>query len=56
MKYFMGADAPPLNLLSLGFTMFLITAIPVGIGMVARSKIRIITDSFEPTATRISIV
>ena len=56
MKYFMGADAPPLNLLSLGLTMFLITAIPVGIGMVVRSKFRIIADSFESTATKISTV
>ena len=56
MKHFMGADAPPLNLLSLGLTMFLITAIPVGIGMVVRLKFRIITDSYESTATKISTV
>ena len=56
MKHFMGADAPPLDLLSLGLTMFLITAIPVGIGMVVRFKFRIITDSYEPTATKISTV
>lgn len=56
MKHFMGADAPRLNLLSLGLTMFLITAIPVGIGMVVRSKFRIIADSFESTATKISTV
>ena len=56
MKHFMGSDAPPLNLLSLGLTMFLITAIPVGIGMAVRSRFRIITDSFESTATKISTV
>ena len=56
MKYFMGADAPPLNLISLGLTMFLITAIPVGIGMAVRSNFRIIADSFESTATKISTV
>ena len=56
MNHFMGADAPPLNLLSLGLTMFLITAIPVGIGMAVRFKFRIITDSFESTATKISTV
>ena len=56
MNHFMGADAPPLNLLSLGLTMFLITTIPVGIGMVVRSKFRIIADSFESTATKISTV
>ena len=56
MKYFMGADAPPLNLLFLGFTMFLITALPVGIGLSVRSKYRTFADSFEATATRISII
>ena len=56
MKHFMGSDAPPLNLLSLGLTMFLITAIPVGIGMAVRSRFRIITDSFESSATKISTV
>ena len=56
MKHFMGADAPTLNLISLGLTMFLITAIPVGIGMVVRFKFRIIADSFESTATKISTV
>ena len=30
MNHFMGADAPPLNILSLGLTMFFITAVPVG--------------------------
>ena len=56
MKYFMGADAPPLNLLSLGFTMFLITALPVGIGLSVRTKYRAFADSFEATATKISII
>ena len=56
MKHFMGADAPQLNLLSLGLTMFLITAIPVGTGMTVRSKFKIITDSFESTSTKISTV
>ena len=56
MKHFMGSDAPPLNLLSLGLTMFLITAIPVGIGMAVRFKFKIIIDSFESTATKISTV
>ena len=56
MKYFMGADAPPLNLLTLGFTMFLITALPVGIGLSVRSKYRTFADSFEAIATKISTI
>ena len=54
MNHFMGAEAPPLNLLSLGLTMFCITAVPVGIGMVVRSKNRPYADMFEVTATKIS--
>ena len=54
MNHFMGAEAPPLNLLSLGLTMFCITAVPVGIGMVARSKNKSFADMFEVTATKIS--
>ena len=54
MNHFMGAEAPPLNLLSLGLTMFCITAVPVGIGMVVRSKNTPFADMFEITATKIS--
>ena len=54
MNHFMGAEAPPLNLLSLGLTMFFITAVPVGIGMVVRSKNTPYADMFEVTATKIS--
>ena len=54
MNHFMGAEAPPLNLLSLGLTMFFITAVPVGIGMVIRSKKKPFADMFEVTATKIS--
>ena len=54
MNHFMGAEAPPLNILSLGLTMFCITAVPVGIGMVVRSKNKSFADIFEVTATKIS--
>ena len=56
MNHFMGADAPPLNILSLGLTMFFITAVPVGIGMLVRSKKKSFADTFDPTAPRISTV
>ena len=56
MNHFMGADAPPLNILSLGLTMFFITAVPVGIGMLVRSKKKSFANTFDPTATRISTV
>jgi len=54
MKHFMGAEAPTINLLSLGFTMFLVTAIPVGIGLLVRYKSKNFANSFEVTATKIS--
>ena len=56
MNHFMGSEAPPLNILSLGLTMFFITAVPVGIGMLVRSKNKHFADSFEGTATKISTV
>ncbi|GIS55168.1 hypothetical protein Ct9H90mP29_22100 [bacterium] len=56
MGHFMGAEAPPMNLVSLGLTMFLITALPVGIGLIVRSKNRTFADSFEITATKISTI
>ena len=56
MNYFMGAEVPPLNLVSLGLTMFMITALPVGIGLIVRSRNRTFADSFEVIATKISTV
>ena len=56
MGHFMGAEAPPMNLVSLGLTMFLITALPVGIGLIVRSKNRTFADLFEITATKISTI
>ena len=54
MKYFMGTEAPPFNLFSLGFTMFLVTTIPVGFGLWVRYKNKNFADSFEVVATKIS--
>jgi len=54
MQHFMGAEAPPINILSLGITMCLITAIPVGIGLLMHTKFQVFAKSFEPTASKIS--
>jgi len=56
MQHFMGAEAPPINLVSLGLTMFLVTAIPVAIGLLVRLKSKNFADRFESTATSISTV
>ena len=44
MKYFIGAEAPALNILSLGLTMFFITAIPVCLGLFVRKKKKYFAD------------
>ena len=56
MQYFMGKEAPPINLISLGFTMFLVTAIPVSIGLLVRYKSKTFADTFESIATKISTI
>jgi len=56
MQYFMGKETPPINLVSLGLTMFLVTAIPVAIGLLVRFKSKNFADTFETTATSISTI
>jgi len=56
MNHFMGIEAPPLNLISLGFTMFFVTAIPVCVGLLVRVKNKSFADNFEIIATKISTI
>ena len=56
MKSFMGQEAPDVNILSLGLTMFFITAVPVGIGLLIREKNKYFADKFEPKASKISTI
>ena len=56
MKSFMGLEAPDVNILSLGLTMFFITAVPVGIGLLIREKNKYYADKFEPKASKISTI
>ena len=56
MKSFMGLEAPGINILSLGLTMFFITAVPVGIGLLIREKNKYYADKFEPKASKISTI
>ena len=56
MKSFMGLEAPDVNILSLGLTMFFITAVPVGVGLLIREKNRYYADKFEPKASKISTI
>ena len=56
MKSFMGLEAPYINILSLGLTMFFITAVPVGIGLLIREKNKYYADKLEPKASKISTI
>ena len=56
MKSFMGLEAPDINILSLGLTMFFITAVPVGIGLLIREKNKYYADKLEPKASKISTI
>ena len=56
MKSFMGLEARDINILSLGLTMFFITAVPVGIGLLIREKNKYYADKLEPKASKISTI
>jgi len=56
IQYFMGSSAPEINVVSLGVTMFLITAIPVALGLWVHHKAADFTRSFEPKASKISSI
>ena len=52
--HFMGSDAPSINIFTLGITMFVITTIPVTLGLYINAKYRDIANSFSPIANKIS--
>ena len=54
MQYFMGSVAPTINILSLGLTMFIITTVPVSIGLYLNTKHYYSIVSFIPFANKIS--
>ena len=54
VKYFMGSNAPSINILSLGMTMFVITTIPVIIGLYINTNYKNMAHSFGPIANKVS--
>ena len=56
ISHFMGSAAPDISVLSLGISMFVITAIPVIIGLLIHHKAKNFTTKFEPIASKISAI
>lgn len=56
VAHFMGADAPEISVTSLAVTMFLITALPVLLGMGIRRMAPGFADRFEPVLLKIATV
>ncbi len=56
LQYFMGADAPPINIISLGITMFAITTIPVCLGLYVNTQYNSFSLNFSPISNKISSV
>ncbi len=54
VTYFMGANAPSINILKLGLTMFIITTMPVSIGLYVNAKYESLSISLEPITNKIS--
>ena len=54
MDHFMGEAAPEIDILSLGVTMFMLTALPVTVGMLMRRYSPERTDKIEPGASKLA--
>ena len=54
MDHFMGEAAPDIDILSLGVTMFMLTALPVTVGMLMRRYSPDRTDKIEPGASKLA--
>ena len=54
VRYFMGSEAPPVSVRALGITMFLLTAVPVGLGMLVTRLAPGPTERIAPWLNRIT--
>ncbi|MEL6423905.1 MAG: bile acid:sodium symporter [Pseudomonadota bacterium] len=54
--YFMGLDAPDVNTTSLGISMFLIAAVPVGIGVALNHLAPRVAAAIEPIFAKLAVV
>jgi BASS family bile acid:Na+ symporter len=56
VNHFMGEDAPPVDMTMVGLMMFLITAVPVAIGMVLTAKSPALVEKIAPGVSRAAVV
>lgn len=54
--HFMGDDVPPVDVTKLGVTMFLITALPVALGMVLTAKFPALVEKFSQGVSRVALM
>ena len=54
MQYFLASSAPEINILTLGLTMFLVTTLPVILGLFVNTKYNDFSVSFLPIASKVS--
>ena len=56
IEYFMGTEAPPINIFDLGLTMFIITAVPVCLGLYINTKFNDFSKSFSSIRNKVSSI
>jgi len=52
--FFMDADAPTINIYKLGLTMFIVTTVPVFLGLIFNTKFKSFSKYFYPIANKVS--
>ncbi len=56
VNHFMGEDAPAVDVTRLGLTMFLVTAVPVAIGMALTKRCPALTERIAPGVSRTAVL
>ncbi len=56
VKHFMGVEGPEVDVTALGIKMFLLTAVPVGLGMLLTAKAPGVVERISKTVSRIALV
>ena len=56
IQYYLGSNAPTINILSLSLTMFIITTFPVGLGLYINTKYNKLTNKYINIANKISSI